>query len=848
MRPLRRLLSSLALLAVAACGGGDGPTQPDDSEEPDPVVTTVSVSPGEASADALDATVAFSATARDQDGNTMNGVSFTWSSADPDTATVAGDGTATAVANGTARIVAEADGVADTATLTVDQVVDSVAVSPGSVTLDGPGDTVRIGAEARDGNDHLVVDATFSWATSDPSVATVDGDGLVTAEAEGTVQISATAESLADTARVGVGMPPQPAPSIASVSPSPLQEGGSATISGSDFDTDASDNTVTIGGVQVTVTAATATSLDVSVPTFDCLPARDVAVTVQTPGGSDQATESLAPDEAPVSLAAGQQLLVENPADFCLQFEASTESERYLVGVQSLSGTAGSLTPVTVTSEAADGSGTAMASRVSLAVDVGGDVDDGSVPETSRLLEAHREAEMRHRAWEVRNLDPAASLPAGSGGRSLQTTAIVDGSAQVGDTVALRVPDGRFSDLCANYVEVGGVVKAIGTQGIFVADTANPSGGFTDADYQDFSDRMDVDIFSTLIDYFGSPTDLDGNGRVVVLISKEVNVTSPTLLGFVWQGDLFPRSTTDGSFSCASSDEGELYYGRAPDPNGTFGDPYSTDVARSQTPFIMSHELTHVIQSSRRFDAGQPFMSSIIAEGQATLSEEVVGHSVTGRATGQNYGYTTAFNADGTDEIDWYSDGFIDLTDYFGFESSTTRVEAAPEECGWWREDPSPCASRPLWYGVSWAFLRWASDQYGPGYTGGEQGFHRDLIGSGGTGPENVASVLGQSFEEMMARWAASLYVDDRVAAPDPLLTFTSWDLFDVEQNTVSTAHLQPLEVSFTDWVGEGEIRSSSAGYIAVESAGRPATAIRIRGSTGGLLPADMQVWVVRLQ
>lgn len=846
MRPSRRLPVSLAALAIAACGG-DPPTDPRESDEPDPVVTSVSVAPGEGSADALDVTVAFRATARDQDGASMSGVGFTWRSADPGTASVASDGTATALANGTARIVAEAEGVADTAILTVDQAVDSVALSPASLTLGGPGDTARITAEARDRNDHPVVDAAFSWSTSDPSVARVDGEGLVTAEAEGTVQISASAEGVADTTPVGVGMPPQPAPAIASVSPSPLREGMSATITGSDFDADAADNTVTVDGVEVTVTSATTTTLEVTVPTFDCLPARDVTVTVRTPGGSDGATEALAPDEAPVSVPVGEQVLLEDPEGFCLQFEASPATERYLVGVQSLSGVAGSLTPVTVTSEAADGVGAASAAPISLAV-AGDGLDDGVVPDVRPGLRARRTAEQRLRGWEARNLDPAAALPSSSGERSFRMSSIVEGSVQVGDTVSLRVPDSRFDDICANYVEVGGVVKAVGTEGIFVADTANPSGGFTNADYRDVSDRMDVEFFSTLADYFGEPTDLDGNGRVVVLISKAVNVTSPNVLGFVFAGDLFPRSTTDGSFACASSDEGELYYGKAPDPNGEFGDAYGTETARSQTPFIMSHELTHVIQQSRRFAAGLSFMSSIVAEGQATLGEEVVGHSVTGRSTGQNYGFTVAFNPDGNDEIDWYRDGFVDLVGYFGFESPTSRVAEAPEACGWWLRDPSPCVSRPLWYGVSWSFLRWASDQYGPSYAGGEQGFHRDLIGSGGTGPENVAAVLGRSFPEMMARWAAALYVDDRIPGADPLLAFTSWDLFDVERNTVSTAHLQPLEEGFADWQGAGEIRAGSAAYIAVEGGGRPATALRVRGGSGGLLPPDMQVWVVRLR
>ena len=80
------------------------------------------------------------------------------------------------------------------------------------------------------------------------------------------------------------------------------------------------------------------------------------------------------------------------------------------------------------------------------------------------------------------------------------------------------------------------------------------------------------------------------------------------------------------------------------------------------------------------------------------------------------------------------------------------------------------------------------------------------------------------------------------------ILTIPSWNLHDVEEGTVETAHLQPFEAGFADWTAVGEIRASSTGYLAVEGAGRPATALRVRGSAGGTLPPGMQIWIVRLR
>lgn len=833
-----RAVSALLPALLLACGGDeDPPTGPDPAEERQ--LTTLTISPAEHTAASLEEEIEFSATGQDQDGGAMSGLSLSWSATDTEVATINSDGVAMSKTNGETEIVASSEGVADTATLVVAQEVATLAASPDTARLDAPGDTARFTADARDANDQAVVEPGISWEVSDTSVATIDSDGLATAKAEGQVSVTATAVSeVTGEATLRVG--DVAVPVLQSISPSPLRESETATISGQNFVADPGENTVMVGALEATVAAATTTSLDITVPSFDCLPARDVEVEVSTSVGSDRSTAALEPDEAPVTLATGEQMIIRDPSEFCLQFPETSASERYLVGVQSLSDVGGSLTSVMLMSEATDGNAAALEAAVSLAAETprGGRGQEVRVPE---WRDAHRRAERRLRSWARRNLRPHQSLPANPT-RGAEILRSVSGSAQVGDTVALRVPDAGSTNPCVNYFEIGAEVKVIGERAILVADTANPAGGFTNADYQDMSDRIDDDIFSTQIEYFGTPTDLDGNGRVVIVVTKAVNQGDPNVVGFVLSGDLFPRTV------CASSDEGEIFYGKAPDPNGSYGPAYATETARQRMPPLMAHELTHVIQSSRRFAQSDNSMNPVIAEGQATLSEEVVGHSVTGRQPGQNYGFITAFNANGTDEFDWYLDGIVDLIRYYGFESSTTRVAEAPESCGWWREDPSPCLARPLWYGVSWSFLRWVSDQYGPAYPGGEQGLHQDLIGNDVSGPENVADVVGVPLNELMAGWSASLYVDDRIAFPDPALTFASWDLTDIELNLPETAHLQPLEMGFTDWNGFGEVRASSAGYVTLDGSGRPATAVRVRDGADGTLPTFMQMWVVRLQ
>lgn len=200
----RALATPAALLAAglfsAACGGdgdGDAPTDPDPS-----AVADVEVSPSSATLTAVGDTQQFEATARDASGGEVSGVTFTWSSSDPDVATVDSDGTAVARASGSVTVEAEARGETGSADLSVDQEVAELSISPDSATFEFVGDTQRFEAGARDANGNPIENPDLSWASSDTSVATVDGSGLATARGGGTARISASVSALSDTSHL----------------------------------------------------------------------------------------------------------------------------------------------------------------------------------------------------------------------------------------------------------------------------------------------------------------------------------------------------------------------------------------------------------------------------------------------------------------------------------------------------------------------------------------------------------------------------------------------------------------------------------------------------------------------
>src|SRR5690606_33513305 len=125
----------------------------------------------------------------------------------------------------------------------------------------------------------------------------------------------------------------------------------------------------------------------------------------------------------------------------------------------------------------------------------------------------------------------------------------------------------------------------------------NPAGGYTASQLQSLIDFFESAVFHTAVDHFGPPSDQDGNGRIAIVITKEVNRTGAgvdtafSLAGLVKPVDYFPTS------ECPSSNEGEIIYLRAPDPGGVFGRP--TDSAADEMPtmrVLLAHEFVHAIQ------------------------------------------------------------------------------------------------------------------------------------------------------------------------------------------------------------------------------------------------------------
>ncbi|HEV2117874.1 MAG TPA: Ig-like domain-containing protein [Terriglobales bacterium] len=147
----------------------------------------------------------FSAIGSFNDGSTQLLTSVTWSSSSSSVATINSAGLATAVGAGTATITATSGSVSGTAALTVTAAtVTSITVTPANSNMP-VGTTKQFTATAgfSDGSSEDVT-ASVLWGSSEPGVASINNQGLVSSVATGSSTISAVLGSVSGTTSLTV--------------------------------------------------------------------------------------------------------------------------------------------------------------------------------------------------------------------------------------------------------------------------------------------------------------------------------------------------------------------------------------------------------------------------------------------------------------------------------------------------------------------------------------------------------------------------------------------------------------------------------------------------------------------
>lgn len=131
-------------------------------------------------------------------------------------------------------------------------------------------------------------------------------------------------------------------------------------------------------------------------------------------------------------------------------------------------------------------------------------------------------------------------------------------------------------------------------------------------DWQAVAKLFDTQVWPKDTSIFGPPTDVDSNGKVVILYYKmrdDSNVEVPDVLGYFFPGDLITGSLPPGT---PYSNKMEIYY-----LNLAFGGPLHPEMKRT-----LFHEFQHMINyGQRRVLANKPEMDTWLDEGLAESAE-----------------------------------------------------------------------------------------------------------------------------------------------------------------------------------------------------------------------------------
>jgi hypothetical protein len=324
-------------------------------------------------------------------------------------------------------------------------------------------------------------------------------------------------------------------------------------------------------------------------------------------------------------------------------------------------------------------------------------------------------SERAFRAWERQVAQAAAGAPRRAGPQP------AGGEPELGDQAGFHVintvdPTAIITDP-ANFDEVQATLRFKGSHTLVYVDNRVPGVDLTDTDVREVGERFDTQSYVVDEDAFGSESDIDGDGRVTILLTATVNAlnqgASPDegiIIGFFFSLDLLP------SFSPNTSNAREMFYGFVPDPNGRFGPPIPHDFAIATLDEVFAHEFQHMI----------------------SFNEHVLVRGAQPEQTWLNEGLSHL-----AEDLNGFDDGNVARSALYLTDPAAIPLVALGDE-------NDTLEAR----GAAFLFLRWLGDQRG-------EAVYRALEETSAVGVANVVAATATSFESLFSDWFAALVLDD---------------------------------------------------------------------------------------
>jgi len=484
--------------------------------------------------------------------------------------------------------------------------------------------------------------------------------------------------------------------------------------------------------------------------------------------------------QEPVSLAPLQGATV-RAAQFgrCLQLAVEGGANYLVVPQFAAEGPEGDPTPIEFvlgTADAADPNALASVRAGNLPDVVGVRGQLAGVPRGASA------AERFHRMLRRQEAALAASVPA-AGGASALRAQISSGEPAPSRTFKV------LSDLNGTeFATITAQLKYVGSNIYVYVDNDAPT-AFTDPDWLNFGKVFNDDLYPIDINAFGSPSDIDANGHVIVLFTPVVNgLVDPVedgcgsyVAGFFTGFDLVSTS--------ANANRAEVFYSSVPDPTGSKGCPLPISQVNLLTPATFIHELQHMISYNQHVLTRRNREENVwLNEGLSLIAEEL-------GAKHYEEKYPAPLGRTRPDQL--FPDsarGFIEFNLGYAYDWLTSTRDSSITTF----DDFGSLSER----GAAWIFLRWLGDQKG-------EGIYRTLVQTNLRGIANVSAAAGESFPALFGDFSVALWTDSlpgvaREAIPQRY-RFTSRNFRDIyatlsAQNHGGFPRIYPVEPTLLDF------------------------------------------------
>lgn len=291
----------------------------------------------------------------------------------------------------------------------------------------------------------------------------------------------------------------------------------------------------------------------------------------------------------------------------------------------------------------------------------------------------------------------------------------------------------------SQFTTVTARLRYAGEDVLLYIDVDAPS-GFSDQEVQEFGRLFDDPLYDITVDAFGSVSDIDNNGAIIVLLTPRVNAlteasdcaTEGFVTGYFFGFDL--ASLSD------DSNKAEIFYGLVPDPDAKFSCAHPVAQVKRIVSATFVHELQHMISFNQHVLVRNNQSEVVwLNEGLSHISEELASRF-----------YETRFPP---------PLGRIDPAQLFPDSSQSFIGGNLFNAYNYLRETEEHSVTTFGSFGsleergAAWLFLRYLGDLKGDAIFG-------RLVQTSQTGLANVEAQAGEQFETLFGDFSIAIWTD----------------------------------------------------------------------------------------